>query len=163
MTKHQTKRIIDTRRIILSVTWFFIIAIILWMILFHFAEGRNYFDSLYFTVITFSTIGYWDITPLTHFGKTIAMVYALLWVPLFVWITSIVMELRFKKFVFHHFEHNTKSLKRAEAQIKKELQEEELKNTIQSKKIKKIEKKLNEQKSNHSILYFIKKIIRKKD
>lgn len=147
MTKHQTKKFIDTRRILLSVAWFIVIAIILWMILFHFAEWRNYFDSLYFTVITFSTIWYGDITPLTHFGKIVAMVYALLWVPLFVWITSVVMELRFKKFVFHHFEHNTKSLKRAETEIKKELEQEELRNNKQAKEIKKIEKKLNKKTS----------------
>ncbi len=158
MTKHQTKKYIDTKRIILSVTWFFIIAIILWMILFHFAEWRNYFDSLYFTIITFSTIGYGDIVPLTHFGKIVAMIYALLWVPLFVWITSVVMELRFKKFVFHHFEHSTKSLKRAAAEIKKELMQEELKNTTQSKEIKKIEKKLNKAPKNSTIYNFLKKL-----
>jgi len=65
---------------------------------------------------------------------------------LFVWITSVIMEIRFKKFVFHHFEHNTKSLKRAEEEIKKELIQEELKNAQQSKKIKKIEKKLTKPK-----------------
>lgn len=163
MSKHQTKKFIDTKRIILSVVWFIIIAIILWMILFHFTEWRNWFDSLYFTVITFSTIWYGDIVPVTHFGKVVAMIYALLWVPLFVWITSVVMELRFKKFVFHHFEHGTKSLKKAEAEIKKELAQEELKNEKQSQKIKKIEKTLNIGKKDSAISTFIKKLIRKKD
>lgn len=162
MTKYKSNKIIDLKRILLSVIWFIVIAIILWMILFHLAEWRTYFNSLYFTVITFSTIGYGDITPLTHFGKVVAMVYALLWVPLFVWITSVVMELRFKKFVFHHFERNKNSLKRAEAQIKKELQEEEFKTAKQSKEIKKIEKKLNKQQKHSYISSFLKKIKLKK-
>lgn len=162
MTKHKPKKYIDTKRIILSVVWFIVCAIILWMILFHISEWRNYFDSLYFTVITFSTIWYGDIIPLTHFGKIVAMIYALLWVPLFVWITSVVMELRFKKFVFHHFEHSTKSLKRAEAQIKKELVQEELRNTKQSKEIKKIEKELNKPKKESITSSFLKKLKLKK-
>lgn len=162
MTKYQTKKFIDIKRILVSVVWFIIIAIILWMILFHLAEWRTYFNSLYFTVITFSTIWYGDVVPLTHFGKIVAMVYALLWVPLFVWITSVVMELRFKKFVFHHFEHSTKSLKRAEAQIKKELQEEEFKTAKQSKEIKKIEKKLDKPQKYSYISSFLKKIKLKK-
>jgi hypothetical protein len=61
------------------------------------------------------------------------------------------MELRFKKFVFHHFEHSTKSLKRAETEIKKELAEEELKNIEQSKEIEIITKKINNKKINNSL------------
>ena len=157
MSKHQDKKYIDTRRIIWSILLYMLIAILLWSLLFHLAEGRGYFDSLYFTVITFSTIGYWDIVPVTHLGKIIAMVYALLWVPLFVGITSVVMELRFKKFVFHHFEHTTKQLHKSDLEIKKELQAEELKNASQAKEIKKIEK-IIEAKKESMISKLMKKI-----
>ena len=156
-------REIDTKRIIFSLLWFIIIAIAIWSVLFHIAEWWNYFDSLYFTVITFSTIWYGDVIPVTHVGKIIAMVYAILWVPLFVWITSVVMELRFKKFVFHNFEHHTKSFKKADAELRKELVEEELRNLQQEKEIKKIEKEIkNKTKKDWMISKIMRKIKLKK-
>jgi len=68
------------------------------------------------------------------------------------------MEIRFKKFVFHHFDHSTKSLKKAEAEIKRELMQEELKNAQQSKKIKKIEKELTKPKKDSIFSRIFKKI-----
>jgi hypothetical protein len=50
------------------------------------------------------------------------------------------MEIRFKKFVFHHFEHDTKQLHKIDSEINKKLQAEELKTASQFKEIKKIEK-----------------------
>ncbi len=138
----------DTKRIILSLLWFIFIAIILWSVFFHISEWWSYFDSLYFTVITFSTIWYGDVVPLTHTGKIIAMFYAILWVPLFVGITSVVMELRFKKFVFHHFEHHSKSLKKTEKKLEQELKEEELRNIKQEREIKKLEKEMKSKKDS---------------
>ncbi|HKL44540.1 MAG TPA: potassium channel family protein [Candidatus Absconditabacterales bacterium] len=138
----------DTKRIILSLLGFIFIAIILGSVFFHISEGWSYFDSLYFTVITFSTIGYGDVVPLTHTGKIIAMFYAILGVPLFVGITSVVMELRFKKFVFHHFEHHSKSLKKTEKKLEQELKEEELRNIKQEREIKKLEKEMKSKKDS---------------
>lgn len=148
MSKINHQRYIDSKRVVLIVISFMIIAIILWSILFHIAEWRDYFHSLYFTVITFSTIWYGDVIPYTHFGKILAMIYALLWVPLFVWITSVVMELRFKKFVFHHFEHHSKVLKAADNKLKEELKQEEFENMKQQQEIKKIEKIMKSKKKN---------------
>ncbi|HRX63848.1 MAG TPA: potassium channel family protein [Candidatus Absconditabacterales bacterium] len=156
MAKRKDKRHIDSKRVILSILGFMIIAILLGSFLFHRFEGRDYFHSLYFTVITFSTIGYGDVTPITHIGKIIAMIYALLGVPLFVGITSVVMELRFKKFVFHHFEHHSKALRKTDSELKKELTEEEMKNLKQEKEIKKIEKEMKEKNQP-----MIKKIMKK--
>ena len=155
MKQHQDKRYFDSKRIIWSVIVFIIFAIILGMIAFHFAEWRDYFHSLYFTVVTFSTIWYGDVIPVTYLWKSIAMVYALLWVPLFVWITSVVMEIRFKKFIFHHFEHHTKwYIKKTEAELKKELTQEELRTAEQELEIKKIEKTLKEVKKEKIKSFF---------
>jgi voltage-gated potassium channel len=44
---------------------------------YHFIEDWSLFDSLYFTIITLTTIGYGDLTPKTDGGKLFTMVFAL--------------------------------------------------------------------------------------
>lgn len=43
--------------------------------LFHWIEGWNYLDSLYFCVISLATVGYGDFTPDTPLGKVLAIIY----------------------------------------------------------------------------------------
>lgn len=40
---------------------------------FHFIEGMSFFDSLYMTVITISTVGFQEVTPLGTSGRILAM------------------------------------------------------------------------------------------
>lgn len=47
-------------------------------------EGWEWFDSLYFSVITLSTIGYGDFSPKTTFGKAFTMVYVFVGIGLFI-------------------------------------------------------------------------------
>jgi voltage-gated potassium channel len=44
-------------------------------IVFHLIEGLRWLDSLYFTVITLTTVGYGDISPQTDGGKMFAIFY----------------------------------------------------------------------------------------
>src|SRR5262249_43523259 len=44
---------------------------------YHFIEGKPYFDSLYFTVITLTTVGYGDIVPETQAGRAFTIFLAL--------------------------------------------------------------------------------------
>jgi voltage-gated potassium channel len=44
---------------------------------YHFIEGQPVFDSLYFTVITLTTVGYGDIVPVTRAGRAFTIFLAL--------------------------------------------------------------------------------------
>jgi voltage-gated potassium channel len=42
---------------------------------FHFVEGWDWLDALYFCVITMATVGYGDFHPVTPLGKILTMAY----------------------------------------------------------------------------------------
>lgn len=46
-------------------------------IIFHYVEGWRILDSLYFSVITLTTVGFGDFTPQTDFGKIFTIFYVL--------------------------------------------------------------------------------------
>ena len=104
---------------------------------FHYAEGWHYFNALYFTIITMSTIGYWDIVPLTHAWKSLTMVFAFLGVPMFIALSGVILENRFRKIMQHHlFEYN-KAIKKTQWEIK-ETQEDLEDITHEVKKVEKV-------------------------
>lgn len=49
---------------------------------FHFVEGWRWLDSIYFCIITLTTVGYGDFTPVTDLGKIFNIVYILVGVGL---------------------------------------------------------------------------------
>mgnify|MGYP003617259005 CR=1 len=59
--------------------------------------GASYFNSLYFTVITTATIGFGDLVPMTVAGKVITMIYAIFYVPLFLYTMSVLFTWEFHK------------------------------------------------------------------
>ncbi len=64
-------------------TWFY-----------HLVEGWSYLDSLYFCVITLTSIGYGDLTPKSDIGKIFTMMYVLAGIGLLIGLVDLVAENR---------------------------------------------------------------------
>tara|TARA_B110000503_G_scaffold138332_2_gene224321 strand:+ start:1114 stop:1458 length:345 start_codon:yes stop_codon:yes gene_type:complete len=73
-----------------------IVILIAGTLIYHFLEGWSYIDSLYFSVVTLTTIGYGDFAPQTDAGKLFTILYI---------ITGIGMILSFINTIQHHYTH----------------------------------------------------------
>ncbi len=60
-----------------GVVYVLIIVLISGMFFYHTVEGWGWLDSLYFSVITLTTVGYGDFSPQTDAGKIFTMIYIL--------------------------------------------------------------------------------------
>ncbi len=58
-----------------GVVYLVIIVLLTGMIFYHSVEGWGWLDSLYFSVITLTTVGYGDFSPQTDAGKVFTMIY----------------------------------------------------------------------------------------
>jgi len=121
---------------------FFIIIILIIIfagtIAFYNLEGWSFFDSIYFTSVTMSTIGYGDMAPLTHAGKLVAMFYGFMWAPLFIGFTWLLFQSKLKKMLqasIHAYHREAKEAEKMALQIQKE-------NKRQDKEIKEIQEEV---------------------
>ena len=71
-------------------------------IIYHVLEGWSWIDSLYFSVITLTTIGYGDFSPQTDAGKLFTIFYILL---------GLGMILSFIQTVWQHYANEVKEKK----------------------------------------------------
>ncbi len=51
-------------------------------------EGLRWLDSLYFSVITLTTVGYGDFSPATDAGKVFTMIYVVIGIGIFVTVVT---------------------------------------------------------------------------
>jgi voltage-gated potassium channel len=58
-----------------SLLYLVVLTLTVGTIFYHTVEGWRWLDSLYFSVITLTTVGYGDFTPETDMGKIFTMVY----------------------------------------------------------------------------------------
>jgi len=160
--KKYRKKIIDKtlfHHLLIIGIWIIILIIIIGSLIFWHLENYNFFDSLYFIIITITTIWYGDIFPITYWWKILAMIYGFMGVPLFVGIMSLIFEKRIKRKVeknitqIHNELHKTtKQIKETQEQLekdKKTIKQEKTMLKEEGKKIKQIEQKL--QKTNKTI------------
>jgi voltage-gated potassium channel len=87
---HIIKRFLNeliARHTILFFVIIILIVILAGTLAFYNLEEWSFFNSLYFTSVTMSTIGYGDMAPITHAGKVVAMFYGFMGAPLFIGFT----------------------------------------------------------------------------
>ena len=60
-------------------------------------EGWRYFDSVYYTVVTITTIGYGDFAPSTDLGKFFTIIFVFLGIGMAFYFFSLIGRYMFKK------------------------------------------------------------------
>lgn len=74
-----------------------IILILIGMFAYHRVEDWRYLDSLYFTIVTVTTIGYGDFAPQTDMGKIFTIIFPLLGIGLAFYLFSLIGRYIFSK------------------------------------------------------------------
>jgi voltage-gated potassium channel len=94
--------------------------------IYHMVEKWSYFDSLYFTIITITTIGYGDIYPIPFYGKIFTMIFPFIGIGIALYLFSVTGAYFFKKmmqeidkFSSHKEKADIKKLKEVEKILKK--------------------------------------------
>lgn len=75
----------------------FMILILIGTIVYHQVEGWRVLDSMYFTVITVTTIGFGDFTPKTDTGKIFTMFFSISGIAIAFYLISIIAKKFFRK------------------------------------------------------------------
>lgn len=84
-------------------------ALLIWMVsllllgtvFYHYAEGWSWLDSIYFCVITLSTVGYGDLDPSTPESKIFTMAYIFMGLSVFVALVNTLAKARHDLQVAH--------------------------------------------------------------
>jgi hypothetical protein len=72
-------------------------------VFYHLAEGWGWLDSLYFCVVTLTTIGYGDFTPTTEVARAFTIVYVLVGVGIVALFVTAVARAPFLQMQLRHF------------------------------------------------------------
>jgi len=89
---------------------FFLILLAGGTIIYSSVEGWNYLDSLYFTIVTITTIGYGDLFPKTDIGKIFTMFFPFIGIATVFYFFSIIGKYVFRKAFENKIEEHTNKL-----------------------------------------------------
>ncbi|GAI13158.1 unnamed protein product [marine sediment metagenome] len=64
---------------------------------YYMVEGWSYLDSVYFTVVTFATIGYGDIAPVTNAGKILTIFASFFGIAMVFYLISVIGSYFFER------------------------------------------------------------------
>ena len=107
---------------LISLLVIFIFGILGGALIYSSVEGWDFLDSLYFIVVTVTTIGYGDFAPHTPTGKILTMFFAFFGVAMALYLLSTISSSIFKKHVWAKVSELKRDVKK-EGQIKEELKE----------------------------------------
>lgn len=116
-------------------------------LIFSHLEKWSFINSLYFVIMTATTVGYGDLTPTTHLTKIITMIYALSIIPFMLYIFSIIAEFE-SQHVYKKIQHIEQKQEAHEEDIEKtvkKLEEQRHKLKAQEEALERQEKKLKSQ------------------
>jgi len=87
-------------------------------------EGWNYLDSLYFTVVTVTTIGYGDIAPQTDIGKIFTIFFSFLGIGMTFYFLTLFGKYIYKKtFQDELKEHHNKLIRNIKLHVHENYQQ----------------------------------------
>ena len=88
--------------------------------IYSYVEGWRFLDSLYFVVVTVTTIGYGDIVPLTDGGKVLTMILSFFGVAMALYFFTAIGASLFKKHVKEQVSEIKEDVKK-EQEVKQEI------------------------------------------
>ncbi len=99
-------KIIRQFRLLFLVT---VIYVVSGSLFYHVVEKWHWIDSLYFSVVSLTTVGYGDVTPQTSAGKIFTMFYLIVGIGIFGAFISNVLKSRVAKRALHKYERHIQS------------------------------------------------------
>ena len=114
------------RTLLFLVLGIFFIIIVVGTICFMFLEKWSLVDSLYFTVMTVTTVGYGDLVPSHDFSKIVTLVFSLLSIPLIFLVFGIVVE-NYLEVRIMDLEGKLKEISKEEKEIEEIIEEKQKK------------------------------------
>lgn len=104
------KRLIKQFRLILAAS---LIYILTGSYFYHLIEDWRWIDSFYFSVVSLTTVGYGDISPVTDTGKIFTMFYLIFGIAIFgAFINNILKSRMAKRTLKHYEQHIARSIEK---------------------------------------------------
>ncbi|MGD9276005.1 MAG: potassium channel family protein [Candidatus Pacearchaeota archaeon] len=128
----------EIRGNVIIILGIFIFGILIGALIYQNVEGWSFIDSLYFVVVTVTTIGYGDLSPSTDVGKIFTMFFAFFGVATALYLFSNISSALFKKHVTQKVSEIKRDVK--QEQTAKEEFEDTVKKVIE-KHVKRTHKK----------------------